>query len=415
MKDREQTALILPLSGDSIPEELIGCPFIARSGYEYDIANACLEDIRLGAFSLPLLQTSLAAVISNSRERAKRPAMSSIFQYGYACADVIAWAASLGYQVPISVLNYDEATLIKYEEMMRSGEWSTDGKPLSRSTIETRLMMAISMAEWAHLNGLRAETDFTRITDGEHGYQFALLRPQRSFRIRELPSSKNMNRFLRATASSRTYFLSASIISLTALRISELCARNLNDIPIDRLSELDWKVVAVEVIGKGNVSRDVTFDRNLVRHIATYIKHDRPALLEVCARRYGEESEIYRDAQKALLLNEHGRRLAPRSAWAAFRKFGRLAGLKNIHPHLLRHWYAASRLRQAHEKLIRKDPEISTYELRRELELVIGKIQTELGHGSADTTMIYLESYLDELAQADKMELSDQLWGAMAA
>jgi integrase len=163
------------------------------------------------------------------------------------------------------------------------------------------------------------------------------------------------------------------------------------------------------------VSRHVTFDRNLIRHIASYIERDRPALLEVCARRYGEESAIYRDAQKALLLNEHGRRLAPRSTWAAFRKFGRLAGLNKIHPHLLRHWYAASRLRQAHEKLLRKDPDMSTYELRRELELVIGKIQKELGHASADTTMIYLESYLDELAQADKTELSDQLWGAMAA
>jgi integrase len=415
MKSRELTPLVLPLSGDTIPTTLHGCPFIARSGEEYDLANACLEDIYLGAFSLPLLQTSLAAMISDSRERAERPALSSAFQYAYACADVIAWAASLGYDAPISVLNYDEATLIKYEEVMRTGEWSTDGEPLSRSTIETRLMMAISMAEWAHLNGLRAETDFTRITDGAHGYRFALLRPQRSFRIRELPSSTNMNRFLRATASSRTYFLSAAIISLTALRISELCARNLNDIPIDRLSELDWKVVAVDVLGKGNVSRDVTLDRNLVRHIATYIERDRPGLLEVCARRYGEESEIYRDAEKALLLNDHGRRLAPRSTWAAFRKFGRLAGFKKIHPHLLRRWYAASRLRQAHEKLLRKDPEISTYELRRELELVIGKIQKELGHASADTTMIYLESYLDELAQADKEELSDQLWGAMAA
>jgi integrase len=415
MKERELTALILPLSGDSIPEKLLGCPFIARSGYEYDIANACVEDIRLGAFSLPLLQTSLAAVISDSRERAERPAMSSTFQYAYACADVIAWAASLGYQAPISVLNYDEATLIKYEEMMRSGKWSANGKPLSRSTIETRLMMAISMAEWAHLNGLRAETDFTRIAEGAGGYRYALLRPQRTFRILELPSSANMNRFLRATASSRTYFLGAAIASLTALRISELCARNLKDIPIDRLSELDGKAVPVEIIGKGNVLRDVTFDRNLVRHIASYIEHDRPALLEVCARRYGEESEIYKDAEKALLLNEHGRRLAPRSTWAAFRKFGRLAGLKNIHPHLLRHWYAASRLRKAHEKLLRKDPEMSTYELRRELELIIGKIQKELGHASGDTTMIYLESYLDELAQADKEELSDQLWEAMAA
>lgn len=409
------TSLILPLSGDTVPMKLHGCPFIARSGEEYDLANACLEDIYLGAFSLPLMQTSLAAVISDSRERAKPPATSSAFQYAYACADVIAWATSLGYHPTISILHYDEATLINYEEMMRSGEWSTDGKPLSRSTIETRLMMAISMAEWAHLNGLRAETDFTRITEGAGGYWYALLRPQRTFRIRELPSSENMNRFLRATASSRTYFLGAAIASLTGLRISELCALNLTNVPIDRLSELDWKVVVVEILGKGDVLRDVTFDRNLVRHIANYIERDRPALLEVCARRYGEKSEIYRDAEKALLLNEYGRRLAPRSTWAAFRRFGRLAGLKNIHPHLLRHWYAASRLRQAHEKLLRKTPEMPTYELRRELELVIGKIQKELGHASADTTMIYLESYLDELAQADKEELSDQFWEAMAA
>src|ERR1700730_7094995 len=150
MKCRELTPLILPLSGETIPMRLHGCPFIARSGDEYDLANACLEDIYLGAFSLPLLQTSLAAVISDSRERAKPPATSSTFQYAYACADFIAWAASLGYHAPISVLNCGEANLIKYEEMMRTGEWSAYGEPLSRSTIETRLMMAISMAEWAH-------------------------------------------------------------------------------------------------------------------------------------------------------------------------------------------------------------------------------------------------------------------------
>ncbi len=415
MKVRELTPLILPLSGNLIPKKLHGYPFIARSGDEYDFANALLEDVALGAFSLPLLQASLAGLLSDPEVCAERPAVSSVFQYAYACADVIGWANAFACHAPISVTNYDEEALIEYEQMMSSGDWSTKEDGLKRSVIETRLMMAVSMAEWAHLNGLRAKPDFTRITDGKGGYRYALLKPQRAFRLRELPSSTNMKKFLRATASSRTYCLSAGIISFTGLRISELCSRNLADIPIDRLSDSDWKVIAVEVLGKGNKLRDVTFDRRLVRHIASYVEQDRPALLARCAQLYGKESDIYKDAEKALLLNEHGRRLAPRSTWAAYRKFGRLAGLDGIHPHLLRHWYAASRLRKAHEKLLKKVPDISNYELRRELEILIGKIQKEMGHASADTTMIYLDSYFDELAQADKLELSDELWGALAA
>lgn len=350
---RDHTPLVLSLDG-SVGERLRGCPYIARSGYEYDLANECLEDCFRGAWTLKLLDTTVAATIAG---KAKPSAPSSVFQYAHAAANVIAWSAFASTpERPISILNYDEDTLTKYQRMMGKGEWSIDGKELDQGTIENRLMVAISVAEWAHVHGYRGPTDFIRERTASGGWRYALLRTASRFKSYPILSSNFAITFLRSAASDQSYFLCALTITLTGLRISELRSLDVKHIPFEKLKDPTWEGGIFEVIGKGRVPRPVTISRKLVESMHAYLQCERARLLEICARRHGEGSEIYKDAEKALILNSHGRRIASRSTWAAFVKFGLLVGL-HVHPHLLRHWFAANRLRKQHERILSNNPD----------------------------------------------------------
>ena len=106
--------------------------------------------------------------------------------------------------------------------MMGKGEWSIDGKELDQGTIENRLMVAISVAEWAHVHGYRGPTDFIRERTASGGWRYALLRTASRFKSYPILSSNFAITFLRSTASDQSYFLCALTITLTGIRISEL-------------------------------------------------------------------------------------------------------------------------------------------------------------------------------------------------
>jgi len=410
MRPLNLTPCVLYLDG-SLGENLRGCPYLPGQGDEYDLVNLCFEDWYRGAWRPKLLEdTTVAAALVG---RKGRPAPSSVFQYAHAAASVIAWSevVSNPNQI-ISIRNYDEEKLAKYQSMMISGEWSVDGEGLRVGTIERRLMVAISIAEWAYTRGYRGPTDFMREPTADGGWRYALLRTPTRFRRFPLPSSNLGVLFLRAVASDRSYFLAASTIIFTGLRISELCRLNVNDIPFEGLNDSTWKGAAIDILGKGDVERPVTFPRRLVETTLIYIQQERPQRLEICERRYGKNSEIYKDAERALFLNGQGRRLAKRSTWAAFVKFGALVNLK-VHPHLLRHWFAANRLRKRHELLLAGNPNISPRALKEDLATVIGSIQRELGHKKLETTLIYLESYFDEIAQDEKFAIANEIMDAV--
>lgn len=406
LKQQNLTPLILAL-GNSLGEKLNGCPYIARSGSQYDLANDFLEDCYRGVWTLNLMKdVTIAGVVTL---QFKTPARSSIVQYAHAAADVIAWATTVSRPgKPITIQNFDEDKLISYRSMMTSGAWSVEGGELAQSTIENRMMVAISMAEWAHVNGYRLATDFKRNLTPSGKIRYALLRMETRFDRFPIPSSNYAVKFLRSTMSNPSYFLCATTIVMTGLRISEACGLDLSDIPFEKLNDPAWMGEAIDILGKGQVVRPVSFFRPLIETMYSYVQHERPRLLKACAERYGQDSEIYNDAEKALILNAHGRRLAKRSTWAAFAKFGKLVNLC-VHPHLLRHWYAANRLRHMHNQLLAGNPSATRGEARENLQIVIGSIQKELGHKNVETTLIYLESYFDELSQRDKMMIQQDI------
>jgi integrase len=416
MKACSLDPVVVALDHPDLPEDLQGCPFIPRFGKEHDRANHFFEDCWVGAWSLELLRdTTVAAVVANAC--VDEPASSSVFQYAYEAADVIAWSMIESERTgrEVSLLNYNEQTLGRYASMMRSGEWSTTGKQLERVTIKNRVENAISMAEWAHWNGLRGPTDFKRVRTKSGGWRYRLLGTATRFRRYRIHSSDFAETFIRSTASNQTYLLGSTTIVGTGLRISELCVLNVTDMPFDRLRDSKWLKLSLMIIGKGDVTRPVTFDRELIEAYHTYVRGERSRLLKKCEDRYGKDHEIYKDSELALFLNGCGRRLAPRSTWAQFKRFGELVGLDNVHPHLLRHWYAVMRLRKAHEGLVSQNPKITNDALRGGLGSVIGSIQCELGHASIETTKIYLESYFEQIAEDEVLSLQRNLLRKIAA
>ncbi|MBQ9022145.1 MAG: site-specific tyrosine recombinase XerD [Eggerthellaceae bacterium] len=131
------------------------------------------------------------------------------------------------------------------------------------------------------------------------------------------------------------------------LRVSELCALDL-----DRIANDDGFIV---VFGKGGKERIVPFSGAAARCCKSYLQDGRPKLAK------GQ-------ASLALFLNARGGRLSRQSVFKMVQKAGLAAGIKNLHPHTLRHSCA-------------------THMLEGGADLRI--IQDMLGHSDISTTQIY--------------------------
>jgi site-specific recombinase XerD len=196
----------------------------------------------------------------------------------------------------------------------------------------------------------------------------------------------------------------------TGLRVSELV-----DIEV---KNLDLKQGVLKVIGKGDKEREVILSDRLVKAIAEYlraIKNEanfngflpgRGSSLSklakatetsyqsaYCAVRKGAsgserlrqiksflDEKVKPEPVKFLFFGQGGCPMATRHIFRLVRDIGKKAGIKNLHPHTLRHSFA-SNLR------------------RKKADLLI--IKEALGHASVSTTQIYAhlgsEDYRQEL------------------
>jgi len=131
----------------------------------------------------------------------------------------------------------------------------------------------------------------------------------------------------------------------TGIRVSELAGLNLSDI--------DILGGTIRVFGKGKKERIVPVGRPALSALAEYLKTRRG---------------LSRMDKNAVFLNERGGRLSCRSIETILTKYARIAGLKKVTPHTLRHSFA-------------------THMLSRGADLRM--VQELLGHRSLSTTQIY--------------------------
>ena len=130
------------------------------------------------------------------------------------------------------------------------------------------------------------------------------------------------------------------------LRVSELCG-----LDCDRI---DLSEGFILVMGKGRKERAVPLSGTAAESLSVYLEQGRPSLAK--------------QASKALFLNARGGRLSRQSVFKLVQREGLKIGVKNLHPHSLRHSCA-------------------THMLDGGADLRL--IQDMLGHSDISTTQIY--------------------------
>lgn len=152
------------------------------------------------------------------------------------------------------------------------------------------------------------------------------------------------------------------LLYASGLRASEVCTVGLADIHLP--------TGIVRVVGKGNKHRLVPMHDAARQAITTYIAEGRMVLASKSRR-----------ASDALLLSNHGRPLERVRIWQLVSGYAKAAGLRDIHPHMLRHSFATHLL-------------MGGADLRA--------VQEMLGHANIATTQIYTHVDRSRLKQVHK-------------
>ncbi len=145
------------------------------------------------------------------------------------------------------------------------------------------------------------------------------------------------------------------------LRVSELVSLNIED--IDFVSEF------IRCFGKGSKERLVPIGRYALEALSEYIRQGRPELMK-------------KRRTQALFLNTRGGRLTRQGCWKILKKYAEKAGLKDVHPHMLRHSFATHLLEAGAD---------------------LRAVQEMLGHVSISTTQIYTHVSREHLKEVYMM------------
>jgi len=174
------------------------------------------------------------------------------------------------------------------------------------------------------LASLRA---FLKWAVGEGTIESAPRMPQGVEQVSAAPKAldrREMNALIRAVERHGSKRDQAIILVLlnTGLRVRELSDLNLGDI---EMSERKGRIIVRS--GKGQKYREVPLNVEARRALLAYME----------ARK--------EDRDSALFLSQQGSRLGSRGVQDVVGKYGRLAGLENLTPHVLRHTFCSNLLR----------------------------------------------------------------------
>lgn len=160
----------------------------------------------------------------------------------------------------------------------------------------------------------------------------------------------------KATSNPPLYLRDQAILELmyaSGLRASEV--GNIN------LADLQERLGVIRVLGKGDKHRLVPMGTPAIKALDEYLSECRPML--ITAERSGDKRD-----QGKLFLSRTGRPIERVRVWQIVKHWSTQAGLKDIHPHMLRHSFA-------------------THLLAGGADLRI--VQDLLGHADITTTQIY--------------------------
>jgi integrase/recombinase XerC len=234
-------------------------------------------------------------------------------------------------------------------EHLREWLWQATQRGDARSTIARRTAAARGFFSWAHEHGTITADPSLR-----------LVAPKRGRSLPKVATADALDGLLDALGAAAATgdpvaLRDHAVMELlygAALRVSELCGLDVDDLDRDRRT--------ARVLGKGSKERVVPYGAPAGRAIDAYLVRGRPALM---ARREAPGS-----AARALFIGSRGGRLGARSAYdIVARTLGPAMG-SAVGPHSLRH--------SAATHLLDGGADLRT-------------VQEILGHASLGTTQIY--------------------------
>jgi site-specific recombinase XerD len=302
----------------------------------------------------------------------------------------------------------DEETIAAYRNRMLEQPSPHTGRPYARSTINDRVRSVCRFYDWASRRGWIAKPPFhaidVRITSGRrqsflaHGDQRPTVTTANVLTVAEY---ENLSRPLRVdqlkllfASLAVPYRLMAEWALATGLRRMELCALTVAQVPqTAALDAAEHPLLAIALaVTKGGRQRTAYPPLRLVDRTHWYIGEERAALI----RRIRSALPDYRPPA-ALFLNRRGAGVARARLTAAFAAAFHAAGLDGS-LHWLRHTFAMTMLVRLQAQAAAK-PEINPLKV----------LQVLLGHGSIQTTAIYLRCV--ELHAREVAESLDYLYG----
>ncbi|MBC7345200.1 MAG: site-specific tyrosine recombinase XerD, partial [Clostridia bacterium] len=176
--------------------------------------------------------------------------------------------------------------------------------------------------------------------------------PRMGKRLPQVLSVEEVERLLRQPGTGKPHGIRdramLELLYATGLRVSELVSLNLEDI------DLDGK--CVRCLGKGGKERLVPMGEVAEKYVRLYLRRGRSRLVRF-------------PGEKALFVNQQGKRLTRQGCWKIIKKYARQARIsKVITPHTLRHSFATHLLENGAD---------------------LRSVQEMLGHADIATTQIY--------------------------
>lgn len=382
------------------PAGLEGCPYIVGDGDSIAAANSYFEFLYTGSRSKDIVNQAVTVLAA---DQTPSIAVSSCTQYAHAMMNLINWLERQG----LTLFCYTETDLTRFKSDMEDGRWSEeDGRKLKGDIIRTRLLQAIRFGEWSVASGYRTSFHVRRRTSRGllSTSAYTILGSPVDRTLKNVPADDQKEALL-VQFYQPAYYLAALLMLYAGLRIDEVINIKAADVPLASLAtNVDF--FTLRVVGKGRKSRPVVIGRDILEQMSDYFHGARVDGLATCLDRHGD-SEEYRRASEPFLLNHFdGQPISDHSTREAVKEAGAAAGMVDITPHTLRHWYATSRLRQRYSELEQKyaklpdgaESAIPEEEVLFALEDEISAIREDLGHTLSSTTIIYLRSFLKEMA-----------------